>query len=70
MEAKQWWLTIDALSILGTLSPLPMHPKKLLPKFHPNDDILLENHVKKFMIYMNMMNVQHEDVTCMLFYLH
>ena len=68
MEANPWWLTIDSLAILGPLNPLPKHPKKLLPKFDPDDDISLESHIKKFMISMNMMNnVQHEYVACRLF---
>lgn len=68
MEANPWWLTIDALPIPGPLNPLPKHPEKILPQFDPDDNILLENHINKFMISMNMMNVQHEDVACMLFY--
>ena len=68
MEANPWWLTINALSIPGPQNPLPKHPKELLYKFDPDDDILLENHINKFMISMNIMNVQHEDVACKLFY--
>ena len=67
MVANPQWLTIDALAILGPINPLPNHPEKLLFKFHLDDDISLENHIKKFMIAMNMMSVHHEDVACMLF---
>ena len=41
--------------------------KKLLPKFDPDDDILPKTHLDKFMLAMNIMNVQHEDVACRLF---
>jgi hypothetical protein len=38
-----------------------------LPKFDPVDDILSKTHLDKFMLAMNIMNVQHEDVACKLF---
>lgn len=40
---------------------------KNLPKFYLDKDILPEDHIKKFMIYLNLMNIQHEDVACRLF---
>ena len=40
MEANLWWLTINALAIPGPQNPLPKYPKKLLPKFDPDNDIL------------------------------
>ena len=67
MESNPWWLTINAITIPRSQNPLPKHPKKLLPKFDPNDDILHEDHINKFMLAMNIMNVQHEDVACKLF---
>ena len=57
MEANPQWLTINALSFPGLLNPLPKHLEKILPQFDPDDDILPKNHIKKFMIAMNMMNV-------------
>ena len=69
MEANQPWLTIIALAIPGPQNPLPKHPEKMLPKFDPDDDILPENHINKFMLAMNIMNAQHVDVACRLFYL-
>ena len=42
MAANPWWLTINALSIAGPQNPLPKNPEKLVPKFDPDDDILLE----------------------------
>ena len=64
MAANPRWLTINALS----QNPLPKNPKKLLPKFDPDDDILPKTHIDKFMLAMNIMNVQHKDVACRLFY--
>ena len=67
METNHPCLTIDVISILGTLHPLPKHPERLLAKFDPDDDVLLEDHVKKFMIALNLMNVEYEDVVYILF---
>jgi hypothetical protein len=68
MAANPWWFTINALSIPGPQNHLPKHLEKLLPKFDPDDDILPKNHIDKFMLAMSIMNVQHEDVACRLFY--
>ena len=69
MVANPWWLTTNALAIPGPQNPLPKHPEKIFPKFDLDDDILPKNNIDKFMIAMNLMNVQHEDVACRLFYL-
>ena len=62
MTTNQPWLTINAISIPGPQNPLPKHPKTFLPKFDPDKDILLEEHIKQFMLALDLMNVQHEDV--------
>jgi hypothetical protein len=67
MEAYQPWLTIDDISIPGTSNPLPKHPKKFLPKYDLDDGVLPEYHIKQFMISLNLMNVEHEDVVSRLF---
>ena len=67
MAINQPWLTIDVISIPGTLHPLPKHPERLLPKYDPDDGVLPEYHVKQFMIALNLMNVEYEDVVCRLF---
>ena len=67
MESNPRWLTINALSSPRPQNPLPKNPEKLLPKFDPNDDILPKTHLDKFMLSLNIMNVQHEDVVCKLF---
>ena len=68
MEANSRWLTINPLAIPGPQNPLPKHPEKLLPKFDPDKDILPEYHIKQFMLTLNLMKVQHEDVVCRLFF--
>ena len=67
MEAKKPWLTIHSLSIPGPQNPLTKHPEKFLPKFDLDKDILPKDHIKQFMLTLNIINVQHEDVVCKLF---
>ena len=66
MVANQPWITINALSFHGPQNTLPKHLEKHLPKFDPDNDLLLEDNINKFMIALNLMNVQHEDVACRL----
>ena len=56
---------MNVLAIPRPQNPLPIFQKKLMPKFDPDNDILPEDHINKFMLAMN---VQHEDVACRLFY--
>jgi hypothetical protein len=64
---NQPWLARDALALLGPVHNLPHHPKKLLPKFDPETSALPEDHIKKFILAIRLMNAQHEDVACRLF---
>ena len=50
----------------GLQHNLPKHPDKLLPKFDPDDKGLAENHIDKFILAVQTMKVQHEDVVCRL----
>ena len=68
MANNPQWIAINALAILGPQNPSPKNRDKLFPKFDLDDDILPENHINKFMLAMNIMNAQHEDVACRLFY--
>jgi hypothetical protein len=68
MESNQPWLVINALTIPGPQNPLPRHPEKLLPKFDLENDILPEDHINKVILAMNLINLQHEDVVCKLFF--
>jgi hypothetical protein len=61
------WLARDSLALPGRLHHFPRHPEKLLPKFDPETSGLPEDHIKKFILAIRLMNVQHEDVVCRLF---
>jgi hypothetical protein len=39
----------------------------MLPKYDPETLGLLEDHIKKFILVIRLMNFQHEDVVCRLF---
>ena len=67
MPTYQPWLTIDVISIPGPTHPLPKKPQKFLPKYDHDDDISPEHHIKQFMDALKLMNVEHEDVVCILF---
>ena len=67
MASNPRWLTINPLVIAGPQNDLPKNLEKLLPMFDPDDDILPKTHLDKFMLAMNIMNVQREDVACRLF---
>jgi hypothetical protein len=64
---NQPWLARDALALPGPIHNLPRHPKKLLPKFDPETSGLPKDHIKKFILAIRLMNVQHEDVVCIIF---
>jgi hypothetical protein len=66
-QNNQPWLARDALEIPGRVHNLPQHLEKLLPKFDPETFGLLEDHIKKFILDIRLMNVQHEDIVCMIF---
>jgi hypothetical protein len=60
-------LAIYALAIPGRVHNLPQHPENLLPKFDPETSGFPKDHIKKFILAIRLMNVQHEDVVCSLF---
>jgi hypothetical protein len=62
LENNQPWLDMDSLALPGRLNHLPRHPEKLLPKFDPKTSGLPEDHIKKFIFVIRIMNVQHEDM--------
>ena len=51
----------------GNQHPLPKHPEKLLPKFNPELKEPTEDHVKKFMLAVQLLDVEHKDVVFGLF---
>jgi hypothetical protein len=66
-QNNQPWLARDALEIPEWVHNLPQHPEKLLPKFDPKTYGLPKDHIKKFILVIILMNVQHEDVVCRIF---
>jgi hypothetical protein len=66
-NVNQPWLARDALDLPGQLHNLPKHPEHLLPKYDPETSSLPEDHVKKFILSIRLMNVQFEDVVCHIF---
>ena len=62
MVANQPWLAINALSIPRPQNPPPKHPEKLMPMFDPDNDILLEDHINKFILGLNLMTTRICDM--------
>jgi hypothetical protein len=67
LQDNQPWLARDVMAILGRVHNLPRHLEKMLPKYDPETSGLPEDHIKKFIHAIRLMNVQHEDVVCILF---
>lgn len=67
MASNRPWLVFYAIFVHGAHHPLRKHLEKIIPKFDPNNDVLLEDHIKQFMISLRLMNVGNEDVVCRLF---
>ena len=57
MEANIPWLIVDAIAVPGSQHPFLKHLEQLLPKFDPNNDVSPEDHIKKFMISLRLMDV-------------
>lgn len=51
----------------GPLHQLLAHPKKLLPKFNPNNGLLVEERINNFMLSINLNQVEEEDAILRLF---
>ena len=41
---------MDVIAVPDAQHPLPKHPEKLLPKFDPDHDVTLEDHIKLFIL--------------------
>lgn len=67
MAANIPWLCVDVIAVPGIQHPLPKHPEKLLPKFDPDNDVTPEDHIKKFMLSLRLMDIKHQYVVCRLF---
>ena len=55
------------LNLASPLHDLHKHPKRVLPKFDPGKGVFVEDHLKFFYLDLNLLNVQYEDVVCIIF---
>ena len=60
------WISPRVVVVHGPTHDLLRHPEQFLPKFDHDNMECLEDHVSKFMLAVNSMGVQHEDVVCRL----
>ena len=67
MVENRLWLATIVVAVPGAQHPFPKHLEKLLLKFDPDNDVRPEDHIKQFMLSLRLMDVQHEDVVCILF---
>lgn len=64
---NQPWVIPSALALNGVMHRLPKHAERLLPKYDPDLLSSPEDHIKKYLLAIHFMNVQHEDIVCRLF---
>jgi hypothetical protein len=67
LQYNQPWLFGDVVAFLGRVHNLPQHLENLLPKYDPETSGFPKDHIKKFILMIRLMNIQHEDVVCRLF---
>ena len=56
------WLRGGEVVIPGVQHQFPKHLDKLLPKFNLDNKVPVKNHIDKFFLVVQTMNVKHEDV--------
>ena len=61
------WRARTPLNLATPLHDFPKHPDRMLPKFDLGKGISTEDHLKKISLAMELLNIQHEDVVCILF---
>ena len=61
------WRAIIPLNLDAPLHDLPKLPKKVLPKFDPRKGVSVKDHLHNFYMALNLLNVDHDDVVCILF---
>ena len=64
---NQPWLAKDVFALPGVILPLPKHHEKFVRNSDPEKKDSTEDHIKKFILAIRLMNVEHEDVMCILF---
>jgi len=66
-QPRRPWLTLGEVNVLGDQHDLPKHLEIFFPKFYLDNKEYPEDHLNKFMLSVNIMKVEHEDVVCHLF---
>ena len=62
------WRARSPLNLTPPLHDLPQSFEKLLPKFDPNEKILVDDHLQSFYLEIEGLRAgEHEDVVCRLF---
>ena len=61
------WRDRTPLNQVAPLHDFPKHPDRVLPKFDPGKGIFVEDHLKSFYLALEILNVEHEDVICIIF---
>ena len=67
MMAQIPWNNPGAVLMPALLSQLPAHLEKWMPKFNPEAGMLAEEHIKNFMLSINLNGVINEDAIVRLF---
>ena len=55
------------LSLSSNLHHLPKHQKKMLTKYDLDGKVNFEDHIDDFYLHIRMLEVQYDDVSCILF---
>jgi len=61
------WNNPGVVQMIPPLHPLPIHPKRWLPKFNPDDGLTTEEHLPNFMLAINLNGVTEEDCVVRIF---
>lgn len=60
-------MTQGPLTLSDVLHKMPRHPKKLLMKYDPAKAVKVEDHLDNSYLYLQILEVRYDDVTCRLF---
>ena len=62
------WRARSPLNLTPPLHAMPQNFDKALPKFEPNEGILVDDHLQSFYLDLEgLQAIEHEDVVCRLF---
>ena len=62
------WRDRSPLNLTPLLHAMPQNFDKALPKFEPNEEILVDDHLQSFYLALEgLQETEHEDVVCRLF---